>query len=457
MSFSLSDQFHSNRSKVFFEVEELVNIYWRRNIRRKVLWALILIAYCLITANQFGLFRISDNWYADRVNLMLLDTYANKDHIVKKWGSEEKVEVFFEGSKKMTFDPLPGYVGKLEKNNYSVEFVSGRTVKLFDSFVELHGYDNEKKPIILGLDKNGKPNVIEPEGKIPAWIRVTENKVEVRPNLFERIQIYKNKVIVFRYQFGWRYFLFDFDSPLRDFSATDLVKSFFSSEQIIPGKSNMQLAKEEFLNNSIWFHGPVFFALLETITMALLGTMIASIFGLILSFVAASNINPLIVVRVFIKRIFDFLRAVDTLIWSLLLLRAFGPGLLTGITAIALTETGTLGKLMSEAIENTDPKQLEGITSTGASKIQSQRYGIIPQILPVFVSQTLYIFESNTRSAIIIGAMGSGGIGMLFLSYMRTGVDFENVAYVSILVLITVMIMDMFSAFLRRMIIGTNK
>ena len=77
--------------------------------------------------------------------------------------------------------------------------------------------------------------------------------------------------------------------------------------------------------------------------------------------------------------------------------------------------------------------------------------------LPVFVSQSLYIFESNTRSAIIIGAMGSGGIGMLFLSYMRTGVDFENVAYVSILVLITVMIMDMFSAFLRRMIIGTNK
>ena len=199
-----------------------------------------------------------------------------------------------------------------------------------------------KNQLFWGLIKNGKPDVLEFGGKIPTWIRVTENKVEVRPNLFERIQIYKNKVIVFRYQFGWRYFLFDFDSPLRDFSVTDLVKSFFSSEQIISGKSNIQLAKEEFLNNSIWFHGRVFFALLETITMALLGTMIASIFGLILSFVAASNINPLIVVRVFIKRFFDFLRAVDTLIWSLLLLRAFGPGLFTGITAIALTETGTL-------------------------------------------------------------------------------------------------------------------
>ena len=125
MSFILSDESYSNRSKVFFEVEEQVNIYWRRNRRRKVLWSLVLLAYCLITANQFGLFSISDNWYADRVNLMLLDTYANKDHIVKKWGSKEEVEVFFEGSKKMTFNPLPSYIGILDKNNYIVEFVSG--------------------------------------------------------------------------------------------------------------------------------------------------------------------------------------------------------------------------------------------------------------------------------------------------------------------------------------------
>ena len=121
-------------------------------------------------------------------------------------------------------------------------------------------------------------------------------------------------------------------------------------------------------------------------------------------------------------------------------------GLFTGIFAIALTEIGTLGKLMSEAIENTDPNQQEGVASTGASTLQKQRYGILPQIMPVFISQTLYTLESNTRSAIIIGAMGSGGIGMLFLSYMRTGVDFENVAYVAALVLITVMLMDLFSS-----------
>ena len=109
---------------------------------------------------------------------------------------------------------------------------------------------------------------------------------------------------------------------------------------------------------------------------------------------------------------------------------------------------------MSVAIENADKKQLEGIQSTGASTVQQHRFGILPQIMPVFISQSLYYLESNTRSAVIIGAMGAGGIGLQFLGALQTGNDFENVAYMALLVLFTVIAMDALSARLRRTLIG---
>ena len=191
--------------------------------------------------------------------------------------------------------------------------------------------------------------------------------------------------------------------------------------------------------------------------MALLGTMIAAGVGLPLAFMAARNIQPLWLPRFVLRRTFDTLRGIDTLIWSLIFLRAFGPGLFTGIFAIAFTDTGTLGKLMSEAIENADNKQREGIQSTGASKVQQHRFGVLPQIMPVFISQSLYYLESNTRGAVIIGAMGAGGIGLQFLGALQTGSDFENVAYMAILVLITVVAMDALSGRLRRALIGIER
>ncbi|MEO1307932.1 MAG: phosphonate ABC transporter, permease protein PhnE [Pseudomonadota bacterium] len=197
--------------------------------------------------------------------------------------------------------------------------------------------------------------------------------------------------------------------------------------------------------------------MLETIFMALIGTMIACAVGLPLAFMAARNVQPLGPVRFALRRLFDLLRGIDTLIWSLIFLRAFGPGLFTGIFAIAFTDTGTMGKLMSEAVENADNKQREGIQSTGASTVQQHRFGILPQIMPIFVSQSLYYLESNTRGAVIIGAMGAGGIGLQFLGALQTGSDFENVAYMALLVLVTVMLMDAASARLRRALIGFER
>lgn len=153
---------------------------------------------------------------------------------------------------------------------------------------------------------------------------------------------------------------------------------------------------------------------------------------------------------------FDLLRGVDALIWTLVLARAFGPGPMTGALAILLTDTGTFGKLFSEALENVDKKQIEGVQSTGASPLQRYRFGVIPQITPVLLSQLLYYLESNTRSATIIGAITGGGIGLLLTQAMITQKDWEEVSYYIILILIMVMLMDTLSGWLRRKLITSD-
>ncbi len=154
------------------------------------------------------------------------------------------------------------------------------------------------------------------------------------------------------------------------------------------------------------------------------------------------------------KRVFDLLRSVDMLIWALFFVRGFGPGPIPGIAAIFFTDTGTLGKTNTEALENIDDKQREGVRSVGASAANVQRYGVVPQVLPVFVSQALYFWESNTRSATIIGAVGAGGIGLKLMEAMRTNQDWENVAYMVLLILAVVFIFDNLSNALRSRLIG---
>jgi phosphonate transport system permease protein len=141
------------------------------------------------------------------------------------------------------------------------------------------------------------------------------------------------------------------------------------------------------------------------------------------------------------------------LIWTIILARAFGPGPLTGALAILLTDTGSFGKMFSEALENVDGKQIEGVASTGAAPMHRYRFGVIPQITPVLLSQVLYFFESNTRSATVIGAITGGGIGLLLTQAMITQKDWEEVTYYIILIVLMVMLMDSLSGWLRRKLI----
>ena len=270
------------------------------------------------------------------------------------------------------------------------------------------------------------------------------------------VEIRNTQVRVWRRFWGWENFFFDPASPYWGKSAAEVVGLLFSGQRLDPDQSNISLAFNNFLYNAEWQHLDVFVKLLQTIVMAFVGTLFAAVLAFPLAFIAARNITMSKTSNWMMKRFFDFLRSVDMLIWALFFTRSFGPGPLAGISAIFFTDTGTLGKLYSEALENVDDKQREGVKSVGASPAEVQRYGVVPQVLPLFASQALYFWESNTRSATIIGAVGAGGIGLKLLEAMRTGTDWENVGYMVILILLVVFVFDAISNNLRSRLIGND-
>lgn len=272
------------------------------------------------------------------------------------------------------------------------------------------------------------------------WIDVSSERVRIRKRFF-----------------GWENFVFDTNSPFFGMSAGQVWQKVTSPGRIDPSMSNLSLAWNNILYNASWQHLDVWTKLLQTIVMAFIGTLLAMLVAFPLSFIAARNIMRNRPVNQITKRFFDFLRSVDMLIWALFFTRAFGPGPLAGISAIFFTDTGTLGKLYSEALENIDDKQREGVKSVGASAAAVQRFGVMPQVMPVFASQALYFWESNTRSATIIGAVGAGGIGLKLWEAMRTNSDWENVAYMVLLILIVVFIFDAISNSLRSRLIGKSR
>jgi len=298
---------------------------------------------------------------------------------------------------------------------------------------------------------DGKPVMTAPE-PFPDWISVSENKVSVTTGA-GRFSYSRAKVETFRYEAGWELWFFTLDSPFYGKGIAELAGLAVAGERIDPARPNLALMATEFWTNKMWRHGDVAWAIFETILMAFLGTMTAALVALPLSFLAARNFMPLGPLRFAARRVFDFIRGVDGLIWTIILSRAFGPGPMTGAIAIALTDTGTFGKTFSEALENIDEKQIEGIRSTGAGSLQRARFGVIPQVTPVLLSQVLYYLESNTRSATVIGAIVGGGIGLLLTQAIITQKDWEEVAYYMVLIVLMVMVMDSLSGWLRRRLI----
>lgn len=203
-------------------------------------------------------------------------------------------------------------------------------------------------------------------------------------------------------------------------------------------------------NAKVYAHG-----LAESVAIAFLGTLIAAVLAFPIAFLAAKNVIPNIFVHFAARRSLDTIRAIDTLIWALLWVSAVGLGPFAGILAIACADFGIFGKLFSEAIEASDRGPVEGVRSTGGSKAQAVRYALLPQVLPVMASQVLYFFESNTRSATIIGIVGAGGIGLHLSELIRT-LELPAMAFVILMILAAVALIDQVSARLRFAMIGSD-
>ena len=197
----------------------------------------------------------------------------------------------------------------------------------------------------------------------------------------------------------------------------------------------------------------ILWGLAETLAIAFLGTLLAALASIPLGFMGARNIIPAWLFHFLIRRLFDGVRAIDAIIWALIFVGIVGLGPQAGVLAIAFSDTGTLSKLFAEAVENIDEDQVDGVTATGATKIETIRFAITPQIAPVFLSHTLYFFESNVRSASILGIVGAGGIGRL-LSERIQGNYWSEVAFIIIVILIAVALVDTLSKELRTRLMG---
>jgi phosphonate transport system permease protein len=170
-----------------------------------------------------------------------------------------------------------------------------------------------------------------------------------------------------------------------------------------------------------------------------------------LGVLASNNIAPWWV-RQPVRLVLDACRAINEMVFALIFVVAVGLGPFAGVLALWVHTTGILGKLFSEAVESIDPQPVEGIRATGASPLHEVLYGVLPQVMPLWLSYTLYRFESNVRSAAVVGMVGAGGIGMVLWDVMR-GFQYAQTAAVLLMLVASVSLIDLLSSQLRKRLI----
>ena len=188
--------------------------------------------------------------------------------------------------------------------------------------------------------------------------------------------------------------------------------------------------------------------LVITLQIALWGTALAIACAVPLSLMASANITPWWVHQP-VRRVLDAFRSINEMVFALLFVVAVGLGPFAGVLALWIHTTGVLSKLFSEAVEAIDPQPVEGIRATGAHPLHEILYGVIPQVLPLWISYALYRFESNVRAASVVGMVGAGGIGMVLWDVIR-GFQYALAAAVLIMLVISVSVIDVTSAQLRK-------
>jgi phosphonate transport system permease protein len=422
---------------------------WRHSLIIIMVTAAVLV-YLVYVGVAFDVVGLIAKSQPKRAVLLATDAVAHKVHVTQYLRGKKQLVIAVEGERTATYQTPPDWVN-LSGEKTAVDLGGGYRVDIVGRRVMLHTPDYGT--VAVHVTGKGIETILPADRGSPDWLRATPVKFDARPTIGRRVQVSKARIEVHRYFMGWENFFFPFRSELAGRSFGEILSLAISRERLQADLPNWRLILETFWNNPDWQHRHVFVALLETFLMAVLGTLTAALVGLPLAVLAAANFTPSQVLRFGVRRVFDFLRGIDMLIWSLIFIRAFGLGPLTGALAIAFTDTGTLGKLFSEALESVNKQQMEGVRATGANRWQFYRFGVIPQIIPVFVSQCLYYLESNVRSATIIGALGAGGIGLMLVETINTQRDWENTLYLIILTIGLVMLMDTWSKKLRHRLI----
>ncbi|MHA7880517.1 MAG: phosphonate ABC transporter, permease protein PhnE [Saccharospirillum sp.] len=191
----------------------------------------------------------------------------------------------------------------------------------------------------------------------------------------------------------------------------------------------------------------------DTINIATLGTLLGIALAVPLAFLAANNTTPSrYLLRPFALFCIVASRSINSLIWALLLVSILGPGLLAGILAIAFRSIGFVGKLLYEAIEETDVAQVEAVAATGASQAQILNYGIVPQVLPAFYGISVFRWDINIRESTILGLVGAGGIGMQLQASINV-LAWPQVMLILLVILCTVVVSEWVSAWVRKAVI----
>lgn len=401
-------------------------------------------------------------WWFFSIGTVLAEGQWQRANITaRQWYSYEiRPTIRMNGDAAKVTYPRFSVLGKKPDPDW-VRQADGTTTVIFGASQALHlngkSIVAQRNDEIVSIVINDAAARLAAGADVPSWVLLRDDEVQLDFGFAGEARIMPERISIARRFLGWPNFVFDTNSPFWGKSFSEVAAMIISGERIKPDMSNLSLAFDNIWNNAEWQHGDVWTKMLQTIVMAFVGTFFAGLLALPLAFIAARNITPNFLANQLTKRLFDFLRSVDMFIWALFFTRAFGPGPLAGISAIFFTDTGTLGKLYSETLENIDDKQREGMKSVGASPVNVQRYGVIPQVMPVFLSQMLYFWESNTRSATIIGAVGAGGIGLKLWEAMRTNANWANVAYMVVLILIVVFVFDAISNALRSRLMGDRR
>jgi phosphonate transport system permease protein len=217
---------------------------------------------------------------------------------------------------------------------------------------------------------------------------------------------------------------------------------------LISGGGNLAVLGKEFFPPDFTDWRMYLEEMAVTIQIALWGTVLAVICAVPLGILSSENIVPWWAYQP-VRRLMDAARAINEMVFAMLFVVAVGLGPFAGMLALFVHTTGVLAKLFSEAVEAIDPQPVEGIRATGALGVEEVIFGVIPQVLPLWISYSLYRFESNIRSATVVGMVGAGGIGVLLWELIR-GFYFARTCAIMLIIIAVVVVFDLLSQYIRK-------